>query len=271
MKNDFVDYYKILSVSPKASAEEIKRAWRRKMMKFHPDHHLAEEARYEEISREINRAYFVLSNRKRRRSFDEARWRRFANSDDGNSEFFSFGTKIALTVLAFCLSVFFFAIPPWADCESAFWRYLFSGRGEENLGNPVVPALVVIFGIFAGMFFGGKCLGERAGAWTFLSVFSLFLACVKSLVVPLHGHGAWMFPLLFLAGVICVFRTYGERKNPVAGLVFRVVGLVASVATYRCGELVFGRSDEIVSGVVLLVLAAYLIAGVSAALSSGSE
>lgn len=67
------DYYKILEVSPVASQQEIKKAFRRLALQYHPDknagNHLA-EAQF----REIQEAYEVLSAPKLREEYNYKRW-----------------------------------------------------------------------------------------------------------------------------------------------------------------------------------------------------
>ena len=63
------DYYEILGVSKDASAEEIKRAYRRLALQWHPDRNKSPEA--EEKFKEINEAYEVLSDPKKRRAYDQ--------------------------------------------------------------------------------------------------------------------------------------------------------------------------------------------------------
>lgn len=61
------DYYKILDVDKKASAEEIKKAFRKLAHKYHPDKKDGDEAKF----KEINEAYSVLSNDKKRAQYDQ--------------------------------------------------------------------------------------------------------------------------------------------------------------------------------------------------------
>jgi curved DNA-binding protein CbpA len=56
-----VSYYVILGISEKASQDEIKAAFKKKAVQFHPDKH-AGDLLMEEKFKEVNRAYQVLSN-----------------------------------------------------------------------------------------------------------------------------------------------------------------------------------------------------------------
>lgn len=62
------DYYHTLGVSREASADEIKKAFRRLARKYHPD--ISKEADAEMRMKEINEAYAVLSDPKRRAAYD---------------------------------------------------------------------------------------------------------------------------------------------------------------------------------------------------------
>ncbi len=66
------DLYEILGVSPDASEEEIKRAYRRLARKYHPDLHPGDKEA-EERFKEINEAYEILSDPQKRAEYDRLR------------------------------------------------------------------------------------------------------------------------------------------------------------------------------------------------------
>ncbi len=66
------DYYKTLGVSKGASADEIKKSYRKLARKYHPDANEG-DAKAEARFKEISEAYTVLSDEKRRKEYDEAR------------------------------------------------------------------------------------------------------------------------------------------------------------------------------------------------------
>lgn len=62
------DYYEILGVSRNATKEEIKQAYRKLALKYHPDRNKSPEA--EEKFKQISEAYAVLSDDEKRRTYD---------------------------------------------------------------------------------------------------------------------------------------------------------------------------------------------------------
>lgn len=62
------DFYKVLDVSRKASAAEIKKAYRKLSLKYHPDKNPSEEASAKFA--EIANAYDVLSDPDKRKTYD---------------------------------------------------------------------------------------------------------------------------------------------------------------------------------------------------------
>ena len=63
------DYYKILGVQKTAGGEEIKKAYRKLAMKYHPDHTKGDKGA-EEKFKKISEAYAVLSDKEKRKEYD---------------------------------------------------------------------------------------------------------------------------------------------------------------------------------------------------------
>lgn len=65
------DYYDILGISKNASAEEIKKAYRKQALEWHPDRHKDDKEAAERRFKEINEAYQVLSDSQKRNAYDQ--------------------------------------------------------------------------------------------------------------------------------------------------------------------------------------------------------
>lgn len=66
------DYYKTLGVEKEAAKEEIKRAYKKLAMKYHPDRAPEDKKKeYEEKFKEINEAVSVLGDEKKRQQYDQ--------------------------------------------------------------------------------------------------------------------------------------------------------------------------------------------------------
>uniref|UniRef100_A0A8C6UFX8 Zgc:122979 n=1 Tax=Neogobius melanostomus TaxID=47308 RepID=A0A8C6UFX8_9GOBI len=63
------DFYKVLGVSPDSNEDEIKKAYRKLALKFHPDKN--SEAEAEEKFKEIAEAYEILNDPKKRNIYDQ--------------------------------------------------------------------------------------------------------------------------------------------------------------------------------------------------------
>lgn len=65
------DYYDILGVTKSASAEEIKKAYRKQALEWHPDRHPQDKEVAERRFKEVNEAYQILSDSQKRSAYDQ--------------------------------------------------------------------------------------------------------------------------------------------------------------------------------------------------------
>ncbi|ALG66802.1 DnaJ C-terminal domain-containing protein [Beggiatoa leptomitoformis] len=99
---EYKDYYQTLGVSRTASAEDIKKAYRRLVRKYHPD--VSKEKDAEQKIKEINEAHEVLQDADKRAAYDQlgAQWKagqefnpppdwNFTGGFGGNSSTVDFG------------------------------------------------------------------------------------------------------------------------------------------------------------------------------------
>jgi curved DNA-binding protein len=80
---EYKDYYKILGVSKGASQDEIKKAFRKLAVKFHPDKNPGDK-KAEEKFKEINEANEVLGDAEKRKKYDEMgdNWKHYQQQGD---------------------------------------------------------------------------------------------------------------------------------------------------------------------------------------------
>ncbi len=66
------DYYEVLGVNKNASAAELKKAYRRLAMKYHPDRNTGDDhAQAEEKFKEAKEAFEVLNDEQKRAAYDQ--------------------------------------------------------------------------------------------------------------------------------------------------------------------------------------------------------
>jgi len=94
MTMDYKDYYKILGVSKGASQEDIKKAYRKLAVKYHPDKN-KDDKQAEERFKELGEAYEVLKDPEKRRKYDHlgANWKQYENAGTGDFDFSGFGGR----------------------------------------------------------------------------------------------------------------------------------------------------------------------------------
>jgi curved DNA-binding protein len=136
----FKDYYEILGVPRGASADDIKKAYRKLARKFHPDVNKARGA--EEKFKDIAEAYEVLGDAAKRQRYDSL-GRDFQNGQD------------------------FRAPPGWEDAASAFAFHRRAPRGSGRRMEETGGFSDFFESLFGSGFFGGHAVQEEPGEGPF--------------------------------------------------------------------------------------------------------
>ena len=78
------DFYEIIGVEKNASADEIKKAYRKQALKFHPDRNPGDK-KAEENFKELGEAYNILSDDQKRAAYDRFGHAAFAPGSGGGA------------------------------------------------------------------------------------------------------------------------------------------------------------------------------------------
>lgn len=133
---DFKDYYKVLGVDKSATTDEIKKAYRKLAIKYHPDKNQGNKAA-EEKFKEVSEANEVLSDPEKRKKYDELgeNWRHYEQQGRQEKEGFD-----------------------WSKYQNGGGEYYYSSEGEGFGGGNFSDFFESIF----GRGFGNRTAGRRA-------------------------------------------------------------------------------------------------------------
>ncbi len=79
----FKDYYKILNVSERITQQELKRAFKKQVLKWHPDQNSGRDTTIQ--MQEINEAYLILKDAEARERYNKE-YQRFKKSQEYNQD-----------------------------------------------------------------------------------------------------------------------------------------------------------------------------------------
>lgn len=130
------DYYSVLGVAKTANDAEIKSAYRKLALKWHPDRNPSNKAAAEAKFKEINEAYQVLSNTEKRQAYDQFGHSAFKNAGSGGNPFAG----------------------GWGAAGSGPFQWSYSTSGD---GNPFGEINIDPFEVFESFFGGGFGFGGR--------------------------------------------------------------------------------------------------------------
>jgi curved DNA-binding protein len=130
---EYKDYYKILGVKKNASSTEIKKAYRKLAMKYHPDKAKGDKSA-EEKFKGINEANEVLSDSVKRKKYDElgSNWQNYEQA--GSNEGFG-GTRYENQGPGGQYSGDFDDMSGYSDFFDAFFGGSFGGSGKSRRGG----------------------------------------------------------------------------------------------------------------------------------------
>ncbi len=88
---NYKDYYKILGVSKNATQDEIKKAYRKLAVKYHPDKN-PNDKKAEDRFKEIGEAFEVLKDPEKRKKYDHlgSNWKQYQNAEPGGYNYSNF-------------------------------------------------------------------------------------------------------------------------------------------------------------------------------------
>jgi curved DNA-binding protein len=176
---EFKDYYKIIGVDKNASQDEIKKAYRKLAMKYHPDRN-QDNKKAEEKFKQVTEANEVLSDPEKRKKYDSlgSNWKQYQSQGQGFDDFYSnYGSAGGGTQYSYSgnLDDLFGNISGFSDFfESFFGRSGSPGgqqsrrsrKGQDFEATLYIPLIEVYNGTTKEISVGGKRVRVRIAPGT---------------------------------------------------------------------------------------------------------
>ena len=115
------DFYDVLGVGKSASPDELKSAYRKLAVKYHPDKNPGDKAA-EDKFKEASEAYGILSDKEKKQNYDNFGHAAFENGSGRQGGFGGFREKLA------------FPLTTGARVRNAYATYLLLGYSPEKFG-----------------------------------------------------------------------------------------------------------------------------------------
>lgn len=128
----YKNLYEVLGVKPAATVEEIKHAYRRQAMKWHPDRHTSDRAEAEERFKEIAYAYSILSDPFKRQEYDQS-----VSAQEGGAAGAEFTDEMAFDAFLAAILDMAFELASRGHSEIQIYRLLVAGGCPEKVAETI--------------------------------------------------------------------------------------------------------------------------------------
>ncbi len=205
------DLYKELGVSKEASAEEIKKAYRKLAFQYHPDRN-PDNPEAEEKFKKINEAYSVLGDEQKRRQYDL-----YGSSTNSNP----YGNQNPFTNQNPYSNQYYGNAANFSNADD-FWDWFTNSASQQNYGQQNYRNQ----GNWRFYSWGNssqKSENKNYASYTkseamIMFVTHLFLALLALGFFPYSFRFLWFFPIGLVMPVFCIYAITNNLKTALTAL-----------------------------------------------------